>query len=92
MSGEGGPDANERDRRAAARREEAEAALKRAERDAETFGTSQLARQASRARDHFGGADGEDSIEIWGRRIGRGLALVVVMVLIYHLLNTYVFN
>lgn len=44
-----------------------------------------------RARDHFGAADARreagdgpvDPIELWGRRIGRALGLVGVLVLLY---------
>ncbi|MCB5174669.1 hypothetical protein [Microvirga lenta] len=73
---------NERDR-------EAREALERVRRDSETFGSSALARMGNRARDHFGGKDavgageqgGTDPIELWGRRIGRALSLVGVVIL-----------
>jgi hypothetical protein len=74
------------------RETEARAALDRVERDTETLGTSAMARGAGwrgRLKHHFGGEDaigaGEggttDPIEVWGRRIGRGLSLVGVVVL-----------
>ena len=59
-----------------AQRREALASLQTlSERD--TFATSALARTARRAGDHFAAKDaaGEDRIELWGRRIGRGLSL-----------------
>jgi hypothetical protein len=31
----------------------------------------------------------DDGIEIWGRRIGRALALIVAAILLVHLLWTY---
>jgi len=31
----------------------------------------------------------DDPIEIWGRRIGRALAVVACLVLAYHLFTTY---
>ncbi|MCS0497366.1 hypothetical protein [Ancylobacter mangrovi] len=31
----------------------------------------------------------DDPIEVWGRRIGRGLAIVVGLALAYYLLATY---
>ena len=32
----------------------------------------------------------EDAIEIWGRRIGRGLGLLFALYLVWHLLTTYI--
>jgi hypothetical protein len=62
---------------------EAKAALKRVARDSETIGTSALARQAKAWGDHFAGRDApaDDPAELWGRRIGRALSLVGVVVL-----------
>lgn len=85
------------------RREEIEAERARAARevlsgvvrDGEVLGTSGFARTLRRAGDQLGGhfagrdADPGDPIEIWGRRIGRGLALVAVGALIVHLVVTY---
>lgn len=81
------------------RREEIEAERARAARhaldgvtrDGEVIGTSGFARTISKAGDHFAGrdADPDDRIEIWGRRIGRGLALIAVGALIVHLVATY---
>ena len=80
-------------------RREALASLKQlGERD--TFATSALARTAQRATDHFAardamadarGADGSvDRIELWGRRIGRGLSLLGLIALAIFLYLTYV--
>jgi hypothetical protein len=79
---------NDREREA---REASEAreALERVQRDTETLGSSALARMGRRAGDHFGGRDavgsaedgGTDPIELWGRRIGRILSLVGVVIL-----------
>jgi len=50
---------------------------------------------AKRATDHFAardaiGADGSvDAVELWGRRIGRGLSLVGLIVLAAYLYFTY---
>ncbi|NBJ10253.1 hypothetical protein [Microvirga arsenatis] len=71
------------------REREAREALERVQRDAETLGSSALARMGRRAGDHFGGKDavgsgqdgGTDPVELWGRRIGRALSLVGVVVL-----------
>lgn len=71
---------------------EARRILKRAERDAETVGTSAFARTAdSTRRDVTGEAAGEDdAIELWGKRIGRGLGAIAIAWLLYHLVTTYV--
>lgn len=66
---------------------EAREALERVQRDTETLGSSALARMGRRAGDHFGAKDamdpnGEtDPVELWGRRIGRALSLVGVVIL-----------
>jgi hypothetical protein len=63
--------------------------------DSDTFATSALARTARRAGDHFAGrdamaADGSvDRIELWGRRIGRGLSLAGFVALAIYLYLTY---
>ena len=61
--------------------------------EAETIGTSSLARTAERARDNLSGdnAEARDPIEIWGTRIGRGLGLVFAVVLAVYLAVRYVF-
>jgi hypothetical protein len=57
----------------------------------ESFASSALARTARRASDHFAAKDaGEDRIELWGRRIGRGLSLVGLVALAVYLYLTYV--
>ena len=82
-----------------AQRREALASLRQLG-ERETFVTSALARTAQRATDHFAAkdavadaraADGSvDRIELWGRRIGRGLSLVGLIVLAIFLYFTYV--
>jgi hypothetical protein len=79
---------NDREREA---REASEAreALERVQRDTETLGSSALARMGRRAGDHLSAKDavgsGEDGttdpIELWGRRIGRILSLIGVVIL-----------
>ncbi len=67
------------------RQREARAILERVKRDQEGLLTSSMAR----ASDHFSGKDavgqaeggGTDPVELWGRRIGRSLSLVGVIVL-----------
>lgn len=71
------------------RQREAREALERVGRDSETAGSSALARMSQRAQDHFSARDAKgaseggvtDPIELWGRRIGRSLSLVGVVVL-----------
>ena len=63
--------------------------------DTDTFATSALARTARRAGGHFAArdamaADGSvDRIELWGRRIGRGLSLAGFVALAVWLYLTY---
>jgi hypothetical protein len=68
-------------------------------RDSDTFATSALARTARRASDHFAARDAMrdavapdgsvDRIELWGRRIGRGLSLAGLVALAIYLYVTY---
>ncbi len=61
----------------------------------DTFVTSALARTAKRATDHFVardavGPDGTtDTIELWGRRIGRALSLAGFIALAVYLYLAY---
>jgi hypothetical protein len=75
------------------REREAREALERVGRDSETIGSSSLARAGRRLGGHFAGDDavggaeggGTDPVELWGRRIGRTLSLIGVVVLAYFL-------
>lgn len=71
----------------AARTREAREALDRVKRESEAVGSSALAR----AVQHFGGKDAppDDAIEIWGRRIGRGLSLVFALYLVTWLVDRF---
>lgn len=61
----------------------------------DTFATSALARTARRTSDHFGAKDAVaedgsvDRIELWGRRIGRGLSLIGFVALAVYLYLVY---
>lgn len=87
---------NRRDEIEAARRRQSEDALAGVVRDGEVIGSSGFARTLAQAGDrleaHFGGADADpdDRVEVWGRRIGRTLGLVFAVLLVVHLLRTYV--
>lgn len=69
---------------------EARRLLGRVARESGPFGSSALARSSRRLRDHFAGADavgtaedgGTDPAELWGRRIGRALSVIAVILLI----------
>ena len=68
-------------------------------RESDTFATSALARTARRASDHFTAQDAAkdaiapdgsvDKIELWGRRIGRGLSLAGFVALAIYLYLTH---
>jgi hypothetical protein len=68
-------------------------------RESDTFATSALARTARRASEHFTArdalndglkADGSvDRIELWGRRVGRGLSLIGFIALAVYLYVTH---
>jgi hypothetical protein len=81
------------DPRAREREEEARIALDRVRRETEGVGGSAAARAAGRLRGHFSGADargaepdgGTDPIEVWGRRIGRALSVVLAVALVWWL-------
>ena len=80
-----------------ARLAEAKQAIERAHRDSETLGGSTMARAAGEKAqgwaDHFlakdanglGNGGETDFAELWGRRIGRSLSLIGVIVLAYML-------
>jgi len=69
-------------------------------RESDTFATSALARTARRAGDHFAARDAMkeavardgsvDRIELWGRRIGRGLSLAGLVALAIYFYFNYV--
>ena len=66
-----------------AREEEARRTLERVAVDSEIVGQSTLARTVNRARAHMAAedAEAEDRVEVWGRRVGRGLSVVAFVVL-----------
>ena len=72
---------------------EARRALERVEQDS----TPVLGSAMRRAADHFSAKDadkegvGDDRIEVWGRRIGRALAVVFFVVLVVNLFTRWFF-
>ncbi len=73
------------------RQREAREALERVERDSETLASSSLGRATRRLGAHFSGRDADhpddDRIEVWGKRIGRILGLVLLVYLAYALMQ-----
>ncbi|HEX2255602.1 MAG TPA: hypothetical protein VHG92_02675 [Afifellaceae bacterium] len=68
---------------------QARESLERVRDEGDVLGGSAVARAAERARRHFGGADAPqgDSVELWGRRIGRTLALAFIILLVVWLVR-----
>lgn len=68
--------------------------LERVAQESETVGTSSTKRVAERMKGHLSADDiGENQwAELWGTRIGRILGAVFLIVLIVHLLQSYVFH
>lgn len=68
--------------------------LERVAQESETIGTSSVKRVAERVKGHLSAEDTDENewAELWGKRIGRTLGLVFVVILIIHLLRTYIFH
>jgi len=68
--------------------------LERVAQESETIGTSSVKRVAERVKGHLSAEDTDENewAELWGKRIGRTLGLVFVVVLIIYLLRTYIFH
>ena len=66
--------------------------LSRVDIDSETVGSSSFARSAEKTRNHFLGKDGnqDDPIEVWGKRIGRVLSVIITISLLLYLYNTFI--
>jgi hypothetical protein len=63
-------------------------------RERDDIASSALTRAARRAGDHFAAKDAQieaanDRVELWGRRVGRGLSLVAFIALAIYLYVTY---
>lgn len=71
------------------RRRESDRILDSVNTNSELLGTSSLVRTANKTRDHLMGADSDpdDKVEIWGKRIGRGLSIVFFIGLAIWLFN-----
>ncbi len=85
------------DKRKQSRDEQAEEArriLDRVERDSETVGTSSMVRTTRQFGKNISGRDGNaddnDPIEVLGKRIGRTLGWIAMVILVIYLLNAYV--
>jgi hypothetical protein len=75
----------------AEKKREARRILNRVDRESEQVGTSSMARTANKVRDHFLGEENpqNDRIEVLGKRIARGLAVIAFIVLAVSLVVTY---
>ena len=75
----------EQDRRAETARRE----LARLSQEGGLFSTPALKAKTRTLRGHFAGADADqsDAIEVWGTRIGRGLAAIAFVVLAVRLVS-----
>lgn len=72
------------------RRRAAREALARVAGEGEIFASSALSRDGTPASVSPSGREAEsDAVEIWGKRIGRGLGIVFALVLVVHLVTTY---
>ena len=73
---------------------EAKRILERVAQESETVGTSSMRRVAERFKDHLQAEDANHDrwTEVWGTRIGRGLGIIFVGYLIYHLVKTYILH
>ena len=73
---------------------EAKRILDRVSRESETVATSSMARiteQFKEQTDESSNFETEDKVEILGRRIGRSMGLVALVILVVYLAKTYVF-
>ena len=68
---------------------EAERVLQRVSTESEVVGTSSFVRQANKAREHFAGEDDDqsDQVEVWAKRVGRGLSVIAFILLAIWLFN-----
>ena len=75
----------------AERNKEAARILDRLEGESETVGASSMVRVTKQLSENAVGTNPEelDPIEILGKRIGRGLGIIAIIALLYHLVTTY---
>lgn len=73
---------------------EAKRILERVAQESETVGTSSVKRVAERVKGHMSAQDADENewAELWGKRIGRALGAVFVVVLIIYLIKTYILH
>lgn len=71
------------------REKESERVLDKVAAESEVFGTSSFVRTANKAKDHLSGSDGDqsDKVEVWGKRVGRALSVIVFFALVIWLYN-----
>ncbi len=73
---------------------EAKRILERVAQESETVGTPSIKRVAERVKDHMSVQDADENewTELWGKRIGRGLGAIFVVILIVYLVKTYILH
>lgn len=72
------------------RRRAAREVLARVAGEGEIFASSTLAPTRAPVADGAARSETEhDPVEIWGKRIGRGLGIAVALILVVHLVTTY---
>lgn len=74
--------------------EEAKRILERVQQESETVGTSSMRRTVNNITSHMKAEDADENewAELWGKRIGRGLAVIFFIGLVIHLVRTYVLH
>lgn len=62
--------------------------------ESETLGASSTRRIAERVKNHLSAEDTNENewAELWGKRIGRTLGAICVVILIIYLIQTYIFH
>jgi len=63
--------------------------LDRLSHEGDLLASNRVAQGVRRVARHFGGDDGEDRVEVWGQRIGRGLSVLLLLALLWYLATTY---
>ncbi len=71
--------------------EESRRILDRVERESGPLGTSEAARAAREALDHLAARDAaaDDLAEVWGRRVGRTIGVLVAIYLLWNLIQHF---
>jgi len=73
--------------------------MKKQDRDDQTSRAKSILKRVEQESEKFLGAgttgsegDKNDAIDLWGKRIGRGIGYVIVLILLWQLTTTYFFR